>query len=75
MGNVLIVSEATPGYEDAEPVMIQGHLDMVGDKTENCSINLEKEGVQLYIDGDYIRAKGTTLGGDDGIAIAYALAF
>ena len=74
MGNVLIVSEATPGYEDAEPVMIQGHLDMVGDKTENCSINLEKEGVQLYIDGDYIRAKGTTLGGDDGIAIAYALA-
>ena len=74
MGNVLIVSEATPGYEDAEPVMIQGHLDMVGDKTENCSINLEKEGVQLYIDDDYIRAKGTTLGGDDGIAIAYALA-
>lgn len=74
MGNVLIVAEATLGYEDAEPVMIQGHLDMVGDRAEGCSKDLEKEGLELYLDGDYIRAKGTTLGGDDGIAVAYALA-
>ncbi len=74
MGNVLIIAEAAPGYEDAEAVIIQGHLDMVGDKAEGCEIDLEKEGPRVYIDGDYIRADGTTLGGDNGIAVAYALA-
>lgn len=73
MGNVLIVAEATKGYEDMPPVMIQGHLDMVGDKIPKCNLDLEKDPLQLYIEGDYIRAKGTTLGGDDGIAVAYAL--
>lgn len=74
MGNVIIIAEATPGYEDAEAVIVQGHLDMVGDKTEDCDIDMEKEGPRIYVDGDYIRAKGTTLGGDNGIAVAYALA-
>ncbi len=74
MGNVIIVKEATPGYEDAEPLMIQGHLDMVGDKTDECDLDLEKDGLRLRVDGDFISAEGTTLGGDDGIAIAYALA-
>ncbi len=74
MGNVIIVKEATPGYEDVEPLVIQGHLDMVGDKTAECKIDLEKDGLQLRVDGDYISADCTTLGGDDGIAIAYALA-
>lgn len=73
MGNVLIVAEATEGYEDMPAIMLQGHLDMVGDKVPKCNLDLEKDGLNLYIEGDYIRAKGTTLGGDDGIAVAYAL--
>ena len=73
MGNILIVADATPGYENEPAVMLQGHLDMVGDKTAKSNLDLEKDGLILYIDGDYIRAKGTTLGGDDGIAVAYAL--
>ena len=73
-GNVIIIKDATPGYEDVAPVMIQGHLDMVGDKTEDCPLDLEKDGLILKIEGDYLTAEGTTLGGDDGIAIAYALA-
>ncbi len=73
MGNVLIVADATPGYENEPAIMLQGHLDMVGDKTAKSNLDLEKDGLILYIDGDYIRAKGTTLGGDDGIAVAYAL--
>ena len=72
--NVVIIKEATPGYENAEPVIIQGHMDMVCEKTEDCTIDFEKDGLDLYVDGDFLRAKGTTLGGDDGIAVAYALA-
>lgn len=74
MGNVLIIAEATPGYENVEAVIVQGHLDMVGDKIDGCDIDMEKEGPRVYIDDDYIRADGTTLGGDNGIAVAYALA-
>lgn len=74
MGNLLIVAEATPGYEDEDTIIIQGHLDMVGDKTADCGIDMEKEGLKLRVDGDYVSAEGTTLGGDDGIAVAYALA-
>lgn len=74
MGNIIIVAEATPGYEDVEPIMIQGHLDMVGDKVPECSIDMEKEPIQVMIEGDYLTADRTTLGGDDGIAIAYGLA-
>ena len=74
MGNVIIIADATPGYEDVPAVIIQGHLDMVGNKIEGCDIDMEKEGPRVYIDGDYIRADGTTLGGDNGIAVAYALA-
>lgn len=74
MGNLIIIAEATPGYEEVPAVIIQGHLDMVGDKAEGCDIDMEKEGPRVYIDGDFIRADGTTLGGDNGIAVAYALA-
>lgn len=74
LGNVIIIKEATEGYEEAAPVMIQGHLDMVGDKTPDCPLDLEKDGLILKIEGDYLTAEGTTLGGDDGIAVAYALA-
>ena len=74
LGNVIIIGEATPGYEDVEPVMIQGHLDMVGDKVPTCPIDMEKEPIKVMVDGDYLTADGTTLGGDDGIAVAYGLA-
>lgn len=74
LGNVIIIGEATLGYEDVEPVIIQGHLDMVGDKVPECELDLEKDAIRLMVDGDYITADGTTLGGDDGVAVAYALA-
>lgn len=72
--NVIIIKEATPGYESAEPIILQGHLDMVCEKEPDCVKDMEKEGIDLVIDGDRIRAKGTTLGGDNGIAVAMALA-
>lgn len=72
--NVVIVKEASAGYEDREPLILQGHLDMVCEKKPDCDIDFEKDGLRLVVDGDYVCADGTTLGGDDGIAIAYALA-
>lgn len=74
MGNVLIIKEASPGYEDVPAIILQGHLDMVGAKLPSCPIDMEKEAISLRREGDYIYANGTTLGGDDGVAIAYALA-
>ncbi len=74
VGNVIIVKEATEGYEDKEPVIIQGHMDMVAVKDEDCEKDMLTEGLDLVVDGDWISAKGTSLGGDDGIAVAYALA-
>ncbi len=74
LGNVVIIKEATPGYEKAEPLILQGHLDMVCEKEPDCEIDFENEGLRLVAEGDTISAAGTTLGGDDGIAIAYALA-
>ncbi len=74
LGNVIIIADATEGYENVEPIILQGHLDMVGDKAPDCDIDLEKDGLRLGIDGDWIYAHGTTLGGDDGIAVAYGLA-
>ncbi len=72
--DVIIKCPATPGYEDVEGVILQGHLDMVCEKSEDSTIDFEKDGLELEIKGDVVTAKGTTLGGDDGIAIAYALA-
>ncbi len=72
--NVAIFKDGTAGYEDHAPVIIQGHMDMVCEKDEDCTIDFEKDGLDLDHDGSYIFAHGTTLGGDDGIAVAYALA-
>lgn len=72
--NVIIMKEAAKGYEQEKPVIIQGHMDMVAVKTPDSGIDLEKDGLSLGIDGDYIYAEHTSLGGDDGIAVAYALA-
>lgn len=74
LNNVVIIKEASKGYENAEPVIIQGHMDMVCEKEKGCDIDFEKEGLRLYVEGDFVKAKDTTLGGDDGIAVAYALA-
>lgn len=73
-GNVIIRKPASPGYENAEPVIIQGHLDMVTEKAAECEIDFAAEGLRLFVEGDWIGARGTTLGGDDGIAVAMGLA-
>ncbi len=73
-GNVMIFKNGTPGYEQSDPVILQGHLDMVCEKAEDCSLDMESEGVRLMTDGKYLWADGTTLGADNGIAIAYILA-
>lgn len=74
MGNVIIRKQAAPGYEKEPAVVLQGHLDMVCEKTEDCQIDFEQDGLKLETDGTMIWAKGTTLGGDDGIAAAYGMA-
>ena len=74
LNNVIIIKEASKGYEDAAPIILQGHMDMVCEKTPDCDKNMDEDGLDLEVNGDFISAKGTTLGGDDGIAVAYALA-
>ena len=74
LNNVILFGDATPGFEDHEPVILQGHMDMVCEKDEDCPIDMEKEGLDITHDGNYVFAKGTTLGGDNGIAVAYAMA-
>lgn len=72
--NVLIKKPATPDRVNAAPLMFQGHTDMVCVKTAESTIDFMKDGLSLYIDGDFLRANGTTLGADDGIAVAVMLA-
>ena len=73
--NIVIWKDASPGYEGHPTVMIQGHLDMVCAKEVDCPIDMEKEGLRLILTDDgFITADRTTLGGDDGIAVAMALA-
>lgn len=72
--NVIIKKPASKGAEKAPTVILQGHMDMVAVKDREVTLDLEKEGIEPYIDGDWLKARGTSLGGDDGIAVAYALA-
>lgn len=72
--NVLIFKDASTGYEKAPTVILQGHLDMVCAKTPDNPVNMETDGLQIAIDGDWIHAIGTSLGGDNGIAVAMMLA-
>lgn len=74
LNNVVIVKEASEGREKDPGVIIQGHLDMVTVKDAGSSIDFLKDPLDVQIDGDWIYAKGTSLGGDDGIAVAYGLA-
>lgn len=72
--NVVIKKPATKGYENCPPVIIQGHMDMVAVKKPDCDIDMKTEGLKPMTDGTFVWAEGTSLGGDDGIAVAYALA-
>ncbi len=72
--NVIIKKPGTPGYETKEPVIIQGHMDMVGEKTAESTHNFETDPIQLRVVGEHLYATDTTLGGDNGIAVAMGLA-
>ena len=74
LNNVILFGDATPGYEDHEPVILQGHMDMVCEKDADCPINMDTDGLDVTHDDTCVFAKGTTLGGDNCIAVAYALA-
>ena len=72
--NVIMRVPATAGYEDHEGVILQAHMDMVAEKDGNVEHDFLKDPIETYIDGDWLKAKGTTLGADDGIGISMALA-
>ena len=74
LNNVVMFQEGTCGLEDHPPVILQGHMDMVCEKDPDCPLDMENQGLDVTHDGKFVFAKGTTLGGDDGIAVAYALA-
>lgn len=73
-GNVLITKPATKGMENAPTVILQSHIDMVCDKLVDLDFNFHTDAIQTYVDGEWLKAKGTTLGADDGIGVAYELA-
>ena len=71
MNNVIIYKPATPGYENAPTVILQGHMDMVCEKRPDVQHDFEKDGLNLSVKDGYVTANGTTLGGDDGIAVQH----
>lgn len=74
LNNIIIKKNASAGYEEHPPVILQGHLDMVCEKTPDCDIDFTRDGLHLVVEGDMLSAEGTTLGADDGIAVAMILA-
>ena len=74
LNNILLFGDATPGYEDHPPVILQGHMDMVCEKDADSPIDMERDGLDIDHDGKFVVANGTTLGADDGIAVAFAMA-
>ena len=74
LNNVILFADGTAGYEDHAPVILQGHMDMVCEKDADCPIDMATEGLDITHDGKFVFANGTTLGADDGIAVAFALA-
>lgn len=73
-GNVLIRKPATKGMENLKTTVLQSHMDMVCEKEAGLNFDFEKDAIQTYIDGDWLKAKGTTLGADDGIGVAMQMA-
>ena len=74
VGNVLICKPATKGYESLKTIILQAHIDMVCEKNSDVDFNFETDAIQTYIDGDWVKAKGTTLGADNGIGMSMMLA-
>ena len=74
IGNIVIRKPATPGCEKMKGVILQGHIDMVPQKNNDTVHDFEKDPIQTYIDGDWVKAKGTTLGADNGIGLAMGMA-
>jgi dipeptidase D len=74
VGNVIIKKPATTGMESKKTVVLQSHLDMVHQKNNDTSFDFDKQGIEMYVDGDWVRAKGTTLGADNGIGVAAIMA-
>lgn len=72
--NVIIKKPASLGYESCPTLILQGHMDMVCEKTKESAHDFSKDALELYVEGDWLAARDTTLGGDDGVALAYALA-
>lgn len=72
--NVIIWKDGTSGYEESDTIILQGHMDMVAVKTADCQKDMEREGLEFQVDGDILSAKDTSLGADNGIAVAYELA-
>ena len=73
-GNVIIRKPATPGMEDRKGVIMQGHLDMVHQKNAATDFDFDRQGIQSYVDGEWLKAKGTTLGSDNGVGVASIMA-
>lgn len=74
VGNVIIRKPATPGMENKKPVVLQSHLDMVHQKNSDVNFDFETQGIEMEIDGDWVKAKGTTLGADNGLGVAAIMA-
>src|SRR5690554_1030883 len=74
IGNVIIKKPATAGMEDRKTVVLQSHLDMVHQKNNDTDFDFDTQGIEMYIDGDWVKAKGTTLGADNGIGVATIMA-
>lgn len=74
VGNVIIRKPATKGMEDLKTVILQSHLDMVHQKNNDTDFDFDTQGIEMYVDGDWVRAKGTTLGADNGIGVATIMA-
>ena len=74
VGNVIIRKPATKGMENLKTVILQSHLDMVHQKNNDTNFDFDKQGIEMYVDGDWVRAKGTTLGADNGIGVATIMA-
>ncbi len=72
-GNIIIRKPATPGCENKKTVILQGHMDMVPQKNADVQHDFEKDPIETWIDGDWVKAKGTTLGADDGLGVAMAM--
>ena len=74
VGNVIIKKPATPGMEHRKAVVLQSHLDMVHQKNTDTDFDFLSQGIQMYVDGDWVKAKGTTLGADNGLGVATIMA-